>query len=365
MKCLEIVNISNREKELILYGDIVSEKPWFNDSEDLFITPSYFLEQMDDLKGAEKITVRLNSGGGSVYVALAIYNYLKELSAEKIVVIDGICASAATVIAMAGDIVKIPKTALFMIHDTKLLPYAYIGISDLDKIKSQLESGKKAIISAYQSKVSLSNEELSEMMSKETWMTGEDAVKNGFADELVENTTNIGNAGEYLLVNNLEIDIRNYKNLPQHIEKIKNLAPDNKGVEDIKNENIGGNEEMTTEKLKNEYPDIYNQVYEDGVKAERGRIQEIEAISNVVDSELLNKAKYVEPISARDLAFENMKLENKVGTVFLQNQKNDYNSSGAENVGVDPTQAHLAENTTQKNNVSLLVDLMNKDKRRG
>lgn len=110
--------------ELILYGDIASET-WWGDE----VTPRQFTEELDALGAAPEIVVRINSGGGDVFAANAIYTRLKDNAAKITVKIDGWAASAATIIAMAGDSIEIPGNGVFMVHDPALglLGYYYPG----------------------------------------------------------------------------------------------------------------------------------------------------------------------------------------------------------------------------------------------
>lgn len=344
MSFWKINNLVNNEKELVLYGDIVDTRPWWSNEDDLYITPNTFLDDISKFKDETNITIRIDSGGGDVFTALAIYNQLKQLKATKTVIIDGLCASAATIIAMAGDVVKIPKASFFMIHNPSVFAYDYLGVEDLDKIKNLLEKSKASIIEVYKTKTSLTDEELSQLMSDETWMLGDEALQYGFADEVIDYKVQIQNNGKFLVVNSVNranIDV--FKNLPENIEKISNSTPALKnGVEDkLKNQNEeeGVEEEVKDlQELKEKYPDIYNQAKDEGVeegaKAERQRFKDIDDIANMVDPTLLNEARYEKPIDAQKLAFENMKLENKVIKTFNKNKDSDYEDSNVENVGV-------------------------------
>lgn len=364
MEFWKVKNLGNNEVELFIYGEIVDTVPWYSEGE-MYVTPKTFLDEIENLRNANTITIRINSPGGDVFVATAIYNQLLGLKAKKTVIIDGICASAATIIAMAGDVVKIPKTALFMIHDPTAGTYGNLGVEDLEKIKDLLVKCKLAIIEAYKTKTSLTDEELSEMMSKTTWLIGEEAVQLGFVDEIIEQEITIQNKGKFCIINNLEIDVSNWGNLPTKIKNIMNLASHNNDVEDKCINNKGGNVAMNVEQVKKDYPDIYNQIFQEGEKQERERFKNIEAIANGVDDDLLVKAKYTEPMSAEQLAFENMKLNNKIGDAYLQKQQRDINNSNVNNVGSVPQEPNNnASNSIFRSNQGILASFMNKDSRR-
>ncbi len=359
MEFFKVKNVANDEAELILYGDIVASEDWWLD--DLFITPKSFLDQIEKLKNASTITIKINSYGGDVFVATAIYNQLMSLKAKKTVIIDGICASSATIIAMAGDVIKIPKNAFFMIHDPTIGAYGWLGVEELENMKELLIKCKQSIIEAYKTKTNLSDEKLSDLMSKTTWFVGEEAVQNGFCDEVITQDVVIQNSGKFCVINNLKVNPSNLEDLPINIKNIMNLATQKSVVEDKSNNNEGGREEMTIEKFKSDYPELYNQAYREGQENERGRIKAIEEISNGIDDDLLLKAKFEEPISAEKLAFENMKLENKVGEAYLKNQKDDLQNSNVNHVGAVPEEPNNKENTKMlKGDVGFLAGLMNK-----
>lgn len=105
----------NAAPELILYGDIASET-WWGDE----VTPRQFTEELDALGAVPEIVVRINSGGGDVFAANAIYTRLKDNAAKITVKIDGWAASAATIVAMAGDVIEIPGNGVFMVHDPSM-----------------------------------------------------------------------------------------------------------------------------------------------------------------------------------------------------------------------------------------------------
>lgn len=141
------------------------------------------------LKGAgeySEITVRINSPGGSAYSGLAIFNLLRDQNVPVNIIVDGVAASAASLIAMAGTNVRIPKSALLMIHDPATL--AWGGEEDLQNAINQLKAVKKASVAAYATKTGLSEDVIAQMMAEETWLTGEEAVSQKFADTLTAET---------------------------------------------------------------------------------------------------------------------------------------------------------------------------------
>ena len=127
--------------ELILYGDIASET-WWGDE----VTPRQFSDELNALGAVAEIVVRINSGGGDVFAANAIYTRLKDNKAKIIVKIDGWAGSAATIIAMAGDVIEIPGNGVFMVHDPKMGAMGYFSAEDFKKAAAELEVIKQSIV---------------------------------------------------------------------------------------------------------------------------------------------------------------------------------------------------------------------------
>ncbi len=162
--------------EILIYDDIGAS--WFDEG----VTAKGVKSQLDEMTG--DITVRINSGGGDVFEGFAIYELLKEHDGNVTVKVDGLAASAASVIAMAGNNVFMGDTSLMMIHD----PWTFtVGNSaDLTKTAGLLDIIKGSIVSAYKNKIDSSDEQINTWMSDETWFNAQDAIKHGFADEKEE-----------------------------------------------------------------------------------------------------------------------------------------------------------------------------------
>lgn len=168
-----------KSAELLLYGEI-SSTSWWGDE----VTPKQFKEDLDNLGDIDTLNIYINSGGGDIFAGQAIYSMLKRHNANKTVYVDGLAASIASVIAMAGDKIVIPKNAMIMIH--KAWTGMYGNANDFRKIADDLEKIEEGIIATYEEKTGLEKEKIKEMMDKETWMTAEEAFENGFADEIEE-----------------------------------------------------------------------------------------------------------------------------------------------------------------------------------
>lgn len=162
---------------LELYGTI-AEESWFDDD----ITPAQFREEL--FAGSGPVTVWINSPGGDCIAASQIYTMLMDYRSDVTVKIDGIAASAASVIAMAGTEVLMSPTAVMMIHNPATI--AMGDHEDMQKAIEMLDEVKESIINAYEIKTSLSRAKLSHLMDAETWMNANKAVELGFADGILE-----------------------------------------------------------------------------------------------------------------------------------------------------------------------------------
>ena len=145
------------------------------------MTPAIFKDELNAGKG--NITVWINSPGGDCFAAAQIYNMLRDYKGHVTVKIDSLAASAASVIAMAGDEVLISPTGMFMIHNPSTVAMGDHG--DLEKAIDMLNEVKNSIINAYQAKTGMSRAKLSKLMEDETWMDANKAVEFGFADDVI------------------------------------------------------------------------------------------------------------------------------------------------------------------------------------
>ena len=172
-----IKNENTQERTLYLDG-VIAEESWFDDD----ITPKAFKAELQ--AGAGDITIWLNSPGGDCIAASQIYAMLMDYKGKITVKIDGIAASAASVIAMAGTNVQMAPTALMMIHNP--LTVAIGDSEEMQKAISMLSEVKESIINAYEIKTGQPRIKLSHMMDAETWLNAKKAIELGFADQIME-----------------------------------------------------------------------------------------------------------------------------------------------------------------------------------
>jgi len=155
----------------------IAEESWFDDD----VTPQLFKDELN--AGSGDITVWINSPGGDCVAAAQIYNMLSNYKGKVTVKIDGIAASAASVIAMAGDTVLVSPVSMLMIHNPATI--AWGDHAEMQKAIDMLAEVKESIINAYVLKTGLSRPKLSHLMDAETWMDANKAVELGFADEIM------------------------------------------------------------------------------------------------------------------------------------------------------------------------------------
>jgi ATP-dependent Clp protease protease subunit len=158
--------------EILIYDDI--GESWFSDG----VTGKKIKEQLDEING--DVIVRINSGGGDVFEGIGIYNILKEHKGNVTIKIDGWAASAASIIAMAGDTVSMAFNSQMMIHN----PWTFAAgdASELTKVAERLESIKGNLVDTYEARTGIGEEKISTWMNEEKWFTATEAIEYGFAD---------------------------------------------------------------------------------------------------------------------------------------------------------------------------------------
>ncbi|HGA0420022.1 TPA: head maturation protease, ClpP-related [Streptococcus agalactiae] len=155
----------------------IADETWFGDE----VTPQLF--KNDLLAGTGDITLWINSPGGDVFAAAQIYNMLMDYQGDVHVIIDGLAASAASVIAMAGTTVSMSPVAMMMIHNP--WTFAQGEAKDMAKVIEMLGEIKESIINAYELRTGLSRTKISNLMDSESWFNAKKAVELGFADKVL------------------------------------------------------------------------------------------------------------------------------------------------------------------------------------
>jgi ATP-dependent Clp protease protease subunit len=173
-----IARSSGKTGELYMYGAF-SSSPWSGG-----ISSQAVVSALEEMKteGCESVSVFINSPGGDVFEGVAILNCLKRFEGDVNVMVDGVAASAASLVAMAGDTIRIGSGAMMMVHDPATLIFG--DAATLREKADMLEKISGAMVSAYCEHTKLDAGEMRTLMSDETWMTADDAVKRGFADSV-------------------------------------------------------------------------------------------------------------------------------------------------------------------------------------
>ena len=357
-KFWNIVELNDDEAEITMYGEVVSQRPtdWWTGEplEGLYITPEGFLEDLAQVKDKAKITVRINSVGGDLYTALGICNRLKELNGETVAVIDGIAASAATIIAMGCKTREIAEGALFMVHEALLTLIGNYNHKALLEVNKRLEAANKAAAETYDAATHLGIDKIRNIMAKETWYTGREAVENGFCTgirEGCETSMCMSSIKDEIVVNGVHHSLKGFRNFPGNIPVVNSVqTPEPKPAAPRQsvstNKPKGGNTTMTPEELRAQYPEAVAQIEAaametartEATTAERSRLQAIEEIEATVgDAQLIAEAKYgANACTAQELAFNAMKKQAQLGAQHVQNSDADFKASGAAGVGTTP-----------------------------
>ena len=168
--------------DMYVYGDIKTDRGWFGGADDVITRE--FISDLQKHPNVKRINVHINSGGGEVFAAVAMAQQLKKHPAEVHTYVEGVAASAATIIAMAGDVRHMTVSSLYMIH----LPSTNVqgNKHQIAKGIEVLEKVEDIIRLTYQNKTKLSDEQLTDMLDHETWLTAPEAKKYGFISEIEE-----------------------------------------------------------------------------------------------------------------------------------------------------------------------------------
>lgn len=203
--------------ELTLYGEIANET-WWGDE----VTPKEFKADLDALGDINTLNIYINSPGGDVFAGQAIHSMLKRHKAHKNIYIDGLAASIASVVVMAGDTIFMPKNAMMMIHN----PWTWgIGnAAEFRKLAEDLDKVRESLIAAYEGRSALTRDEIIEIMDRETWLTADECLEYGFCDVVEKEKKMAASIDKTLLMK--------YRNTPR--ELLVKPKPDDKKQELLK-----------------------------------------------------------------------------------------------------------------------------------
>ena len=374
--------LDNNVGKIELWGEVCETQPidmWTGKPLDTqCITLKDFKEALEKVQHCNSIELHISSYGGDATVGIAIHNLLKSTGKKITCVVDAVACSAAFTIAMAADEVQVYPGSILMCHEVKSFMFGYYGNDDLKKIENGNTAYNNSAAAMYSQKSGMTKTQCLNLMKKETWMDGEEAVNYGFADvllkadeenppvELINKTT--------MKINGVEHDISGLNIPEEFINKTNQLGGNGMSKESLKDKlinaissifqndaeeeeekeqaeikeeeekqnadgeeeekekenktkNAEGDEESEEEKDEEKENSINQEVVNSAVEAERQRIQEIEAIANGIDADLVQEAKFTNICDAKELALRAKLREQERANEALNDLKDDVESS--------------------------------------
>jgi ATP-dependent protease ClpP protease subunit len=307
------------EVDLIVYGYIAESAVWEDE-----VGARQFREDLDANKSAKRINVRINSGGGDAFAGIAIHNMLRAHPAEVVTTVEGLAASAASLIAMAGDRIIMARGSMLMIHNPAAL--AMGESSDLRKTAEVLDQLRDSLVSIYQARTKKSAEEIVALLDAETWLTAEQAIADGFADELA-GEVKIENRGDKVFFASVGFPRRVVPMAeaepPAEIAKDPEPAQPEPPAETAKDPEPAVEPEPapppapTRETLAEQAPELLAALLDEGARAERARMRAIDDVAIPGHEALVLRARYDEPITAEALAVAILRAEREHRTAHL------------------------------------------------
>ncbi len=374
VKAYNFAEVGENEVEVEMYGQVVENRPidWRTGkpSNGLFIVLAEFLKDLEGYKEKDKLTFRINSVGGDLFAGMAIYNRMTQLKGDTVTIVDGLAASAASIILQGGKKRKAFAGSQVMVHGASVFVFGRYNLQDLKKLENTVEGGNKSVLEAYVSRTGKDRGFLKGLMDKEEWMTGKEAMGNGFVDEVIEGGSvklAASADGKAVMSNGIWMSMEGFANTPQGIVRMDGLpgspqgsmqmdgvaAAPTAGAEVIEQKQGTGGQEETMDllELKKKHPDLVQQIKDEArqeaqaagaeeqvkaeaVREERERLRQIAEIENqIADKGLVDAAKFGEkPMNAQELAFAAMKRQQSAGAQFLRGVMDDASSSGAAGV---------------------------------
>lgn len=372
-KFWQVKNEVNGNSEILLYGSIAGESSWWRDE----VTPKNFAADLESLGGRD-VTVRINSGGGDVFAAHAIHNQLVAYKGRVTVVIDGLAASAATIIAVAGDRIIMPSNALFMIHNPAIGLSDYYGADELLKAAEALNTIKGSIVAAYRKRCKASAEELAAMMDAETWMGAAECLEKGFVDEIQGSVSPVLN-GSSLIVNSINFDMKNFKNqdaLKACLNKKVEVQSMNNKLEAFLNSlglKLDDNQQAAL--AQNAAPAVQEpqpvidaeQIAKNAVEAERQRVAALEAMDGgdnqavtAIIAEAKKNGKTADDVKPYIDAVKTVPAVQNAAQQLVANMIGDNKESGVEGIGTGAVDDAAMEKAADAKAMDAMAQVMNK-----
>lgn len=375
--CFAAVDLGGGDAELVLYGDVMENEPrdWLTGEPtgEQAISSERINAEMEKLRSASRVTVRLNSGGGDAYTGIAIYNALKALDAEVTVRIEGLAASAASVIACAGDTVVALPGSVLMVHDPMLPLYGWYSTADLDALRQDTEACHRALCDIYVKRTGMDLASVEEMVRSETWLVGYEIVDAGFADEYDAHedadADEVEQEEDGTVIAGVLHDLSACRRVPDLAARVaasvrttraasaissmvasagsgyeqrpttqappeaaETAAPVANKQEPPQAAQERGEGPMDLSELRAQHPDLVAEIEAAAAKHERDRIAAIDEIAAGIPADMVEDAKYGTPISAEALAFAAMKADAAKAKAHVADAMADFEASGAADV---------------------------------
>lgn len=363
--------------EITMYGEIVDAQPvdWRTGEriEGAFIVQTEFLKDLEEVAGAKALTIRMDSIGGNAGVSILIHNRLRDMATKGTklkCIVDGVAMSGGSLIMCACDEVEVNPSSLVMIHKCWGSLWGGYNADELRALASEYDAWDKAQVSIYKRKCGLSDQVISNMMAKTTYMTGAEAVEKGFADKLLEDAEPLDIAASAdkrsLFVRGRQFHLAPGMFAPDTIPTVKTGVPAKTNTNPPAQTGSEGGKTMAKnlEELRAENPELAEALMaeakaavsasgaaapapaiavtptpqssgeDDPAQTERQRIQEIDALAGLFDAETINAAKYGDhPCTAQEMVYQAAQKASQQGRKFLAALEADTANSGAQNVG--------------------------------
>ncbi|MGE7942814.1 head maturation protease, ClpP-related [Lysinibacillus xylanilyticus] len=314
-------------------GAIVSDgEQWIYDWFDVpAVSPKRIMQQIDRaISNQDKeLIVNINSHGGSVYAASEIWSHIKRFPGDSVAEITGVCASAASIPALATKRTIIAPVGALMVHNASVV--AQGDYREMESMKQLLIQTNESIMQTYKDKTQKSDEELKQMMDAETWMNAQQALEHGFVDEIMF-------AKDLGIVASTHTEVNANGFLPKEvIEKMHNMRATDPNMLVKNSASTGGlvpqleaegeDPEMDLQELQNKHPELVEQIRntakKEAVVEERKRIQDIENFARPGMEDIVNKAKFETGISAAETAVEILNAQKEQNKLQMKNRMED------------------------------------------
>ena len=304
-------SLDNQSTELFVYGDISDSAYWDE------VGAKEFVADLSKVTSND-ITVRINSGGGSVFAGFAMYNSLKQHKASVTVRVDGLAGSAASIVAMAGDKIIMPLGSMMFIHNSWTVTAGNSG--ELIEHAEMLSKIDTTMLEVYKAKTGLDEATIKDLMDKDSWLTANEAKNLGFATDIEDVNVAASLDGKNLVLGSVKFD---YDKLPKNGLKIDIGASVVEANTNQKKE-IQMKFEDVKAQFANELKALTDEAYANGVKAENQRLKEIDDLEVSGHKNLVITAKYGETtVNAGILAMNVLKADKQAKANILANIQED------------------------------------------